>query len=129
MLNYTKTFGWVLLIAGLTLIGWTLFTSYNVFTAKSQPPEFFKAEVEEDSFFSTSTKASVKEVSVGQSKIGSQDIQAQLEKMIGEQLKGLLPTDTLPKVLNLTVWSMLAFILISGGGQISGIGIKLMKKQ
>ncbi|MDO8436086.1 MAG: hypothetical protein Q7S82_01700 [bacterium] len=111
---YIKIFGWILLIAGLILIGWTLFNSYNVFTAKSQPPEFFKAE---------------KAVSAGQGKIGSQDIQAQLEKMIGEQLKGLLPADTLPKMLNLTVWSMLAFILISGGGQISGIGIKLMKNR
>lgn len=109
-----KIFGWILLLAGLILIGWTLFHSYDIFTAKSLPPEFFKAE---------------QKISVQTTKINPQDVQAQLEKMIGEQLKGLIPADTIPKVLNLTVWSMLAFILLSGGGQISGIGIKLIKKQ
>jgi len=47
--------------------------------------------------------------------------------MIGEQLKGMLPVDTLPKILNLAVWSTLAWILIFGGAQISSLGIKLLK--
>lgn len=111
---YAKIFSWILLLAGLLLIGWTLVYSYNIFTAKSFPPEFFKPE---------------QKVSLQGSKTNPQDIQTQIEKIIGEQLKGLLPADTLPKVLNLTVWSMLAFVLIAGGGQISSIGIKLMKKQ
>lgn len=113
-MNYTKIFGWVLLIAGVLIIVWTLYSSYNIFTAKAQAPEFFKIE---------------KAVPAQNSKAGSQDIQAQMEKMIGEQLKGILPVDTLPQLLNLTVWSMLAFILITGGGQISSLGIKLIKKQ
>jgi hypothetical protein len=48
--------------------------------------------------------------------------------MIGEQLKGMVPLDSLPKLLNLAVWSMLAFILIFGGAQIASLGIKLIKK-
>jgi len=47
--------------------------------------------------------------------------------MLGEQLKGLLPTDMLPKISNLAIWSILAWILIFGGGQISSLGIKLLK--
>jgi len=113
-MRYANILGWILLFAGLALIGWTLFHSYNIFTAKSQPPAFFTIE---------------QKASNPTGKINSQDIQAQLEKMIGEQLKGLLPANTLPNILNLTIWSMLAFILISGGGQISGIGIKLIQKK
>ena len=50
-------------------------------------------------------------------------IQEQIEK----QLEKLLPKDTLPKLLNLVAWSILAGILIFGGSQISNIGIKLIK--
>lgn len=110
-MNYLKIIGWILLMVGIGVMGWTLFNSYNIFTGKAQPPEFFKTPKEE----------------MVTQKVGIQDIQAQLEKMIAEQLKGILPVDTLPKLLNLTVWSMLAFILIFGGSQISGLGIKLIK--
>jgi len=113
-----KIFGWGLLVAGLIIIGWTLYSSYNIFTGKAAMPEIF--EIEEK----------VKEVSTqaGKTPTSPTEIQEEMEKMIGEQLKGLLPTDVLPKILNLVVWSMLAFILIFGGSQISGLGIKLIKK-
>jgi len=105
-----KIVGWILLVAGLLLIGWTLMSSYSIFTGEGELPEFF--EVPEESLVQTG---------------GSQDMQAQLQQMMGEQLKGLLPVDSITKILNLAVWSMLAFILIFGGTQIAGIGIKLIK--
>ena len=107
----TKIFGWVLLLAGVLIIVWTLYSSYNIFTAKAAMPEIFEMGEE---------KALPQ-------KGGAQDLQAQMEEMIGEQLQGLLPTDTIPKMLNLAVWAMLAGILIFGGAQISNLGIKLMK--
>ncbi len=55
------------------------------------------------------------------------DIQNQIEGMIGNQVKGLLPSDLIPKVLNLTIWGILAWILVMGGGQIANLGIKLLK--
>jgi len=113
----SKIFGWGLLIAGVIIIGWILYSSYNIFTGKAEIPEIFSSSAES---YGGSTVAS------GEG--GEMDIQAEMEKMIGEQLKGLLPTDVLPKILNLAVWSILAFILIFGGSQISGLGIKLIKK-
>ena len=110
-MNFTKILGWVLLLAGVLIIVWTLYSSYNIFTAKTAMPEIFEMGEE---------KALPQ-------KGGAQDLQAQMEEMIGEQLKGILPVDTLPKMLNLTVWAMLAGILIFGGAQISNLGIKLMK--
>ncbi len=104
--------GWTLLIVGIIIIVWTLISSYNIFTAKAAAPQFFEMPKEEVSI----------------QKGDTQDIQAQLQKMIGEQLKGFLPADAITKILNLTVWSMLAFLLITGGSQIAGLGIKLIKK-
>jgi len=108
----TKIFGWVLLAAGIILIGWTLLSTYNIFTGEVAAPEIFKVAGKE---------ALPKEK-------GALDIQAQMEKMISEQLKGILPVDTIPRLLNLIVWSILAGILIFGGAQISSLGIKLLKK-
>ena len=112
----TKIFGWVLLVVGLILIGWTLYSTYNIFTGKVATPEIFKLP--------EAAKAPVAEEKI----TGIQDIQAQIEKMIGEQLKGIIPVETLPKLLNLIVWSILAGLLIFGGAQISSLGIKLIKK-
>jgi len=111
-MNFTKILGWVLLLAGVLVIVWTLYSSYNIFTAKAAIPEIFEMGKEE----------------ALPKKGGTQDLQAQMEEMIGEQLKGLLPTDTIPKMLNLAIWAMLAGILIFGGAQISNLGIKLIKK-
>ena len=111
-MNFIKIFGWVLLIAGVAIIGWTLISSYNIFTGKAPVPEVFKV-------------AEKKEIPP---QGGALDIQAEMEKMIGEQLKGIIPVETLPKMLNLIVWSILAGLLIFGGAQISNLGIKLIKK-
>jgi len=109
----TKIFGWVLLVVGVAIIGWALYSSFNIFTAKAALPEFFGMPAEEQ---------------IPTQKGATQDVQAQLQEMIGEQLKGILPADTLPKLLNLIVWSILAWILIFGGSQLSSLGIKLIKE-
>ena len=113
-----KIFGWILLISGVAIIGWTLYSSYNIFTGKAVVPEIFKMPVEE-------TEAPAAKGGIPTTPT---EIQEVMGKMIGEQLKGFLPVDTLPKLLDLAIWSMLTFILISGGGHISSLGIKLLKK-
>ena len=118
-MNYTKIVGWIIFVVGITIIGWTLLSSYNIFTGKTAVPEIFPSSAE-------SYGGPAGALSEGGET--PQDIQAQMEQMMGEQLKGIFPADALPKILNLVIWSMLAFILISGGGQISGLGIKLIKK-
>jgi len=107
--DYSKIIGWLVFFVGIILIGWTLCSSYNIFTAKTAVPEFFK------------------ESPTPKSIAGSQDTQTQLQNMIGEQLKGLLPEGSITKMLNLGIWSILAGILIFGGTQVSGLGIKLLK--
>ena len=109
--------GWVLLLAGLAAILWTVYSSYNIFTAKASAPEIFKVE---------------KEIQVsggaGKTPTTQAELQKEMEKLISEQLKGLLPMDTLSKLLNLISWSIFAGILILAGAQTSGLGIKMLKK-
>jgi hypothetical protein len=112
-----KIAGWLLLIAGILLIFWVIIYSYNIFTVKTEVPEIFEIAAKKEI-------ASVPEE-------GGQGLESQIEGMIGgvigEQLRGLLPVDFLPKLLNLSAWSIFAGISIFAGSQISGLGIKLIK--
>ena len=104
-----KILGLALLFGGLSVIFYGLYSSYDIFTGKKEAPAIFD------------------EAEQSVSKTSLQDPQAQLQEMIGEQLKGLLPADSVPNLLNLFSWSIFAGILVLGGGQISGIGIKLLR--
>lgn len=111
--NFQKSVGWILFLAGIAIIFWSLCSSYNIFTGKVAAPEIFKI-----------TEKGAFPLQNGE----TQDLQSQMEKMIGEQLKGILPADSIPKLLNLLSWSVFVGILIFGGAQISSLGIKLIKK-
>jgi hypothetical protein len=111
-MNYPKIIGWLVFLAGLVMIIWGLYSSFNIFTAKTAAPEIFAVEEKEEA----------------PAKAGILDIQAQMEKMIGEQFKEMLPVGFIPKLLNLIAWSIFAGILIFGGAQTAGLGIKLIKK-
>lgn len=104
-----KILGLILLFLGLAIIFYSLYSSFNIFTGKTPAPEIFSASVE------------------GYGVEGEGDIQAQIQQMISEQLKGMLPVDSFPMLLNLIAWSIFAGILIFGGAQISSSGIKLIK--
>ncbi len=107
-----KIFSWFLILAGVLLIIWTLYFSYNIFTGTTPAPEIFKMGEEEV---------------LSQEKENG-DIQSQMGDMMKEQLKGLIPAESIPKLLNLVIWIMLATLLIFGSAQISNLGIKLIKK-
>lgn len=101
--------GYIFLFLGIAIIFYSIFSSFNIFTGKITAPEIFKLEAQK--------------IQKGEG-LGLED---QFQQMIGEQLKGLIPENTLPAILNLVSWSIFAGILIFGGMQISNIGIKLLK--
>ena len=106
-----KILGLVLLMLGLVLIGWTLYNSYNIFTGRAEAPEIFSVPEEE-------------------TPVEPEELPEELPEDLSEdQLMQALFADKniLPETANLLIWGFLAFILIFGGGQISGLGIKLMK--
>ena len=112
-MNSNKIIGYVLLVVGLLVIFWTLYQSYNIFTNRASAPVIFKTPISAP-------------ISGGNNPL---DIQQQLDKTIKKQIGELLPIDTIPKILNLISWSILAGILILGGGQIAGLGIKLIASE
>ena len=114
-MNATKIFGWGLLIAGVIIIGWTLYSSYNIFNGKNGVPEIF--ELPKEKVKEPIKKGKITEI---------QNLESQLEKMIAEQFKEILPAEIVARLFNLISWSILAAILIFGGYQISNLGIKLI---
>lgn len=108
--NFTKILGWVTFLVGISIIIFSLYFSYNIFTGKKAVPEFFKTPIP------SKERAP-----------GPVDPQKEIGRMIREQLKEMLPFDALTRTLNLAVWATLAGILIFGGAQISNLGIKLIK--
>ena len=107
--TFARIFGWILLLIGLIIIGWTLYNSYFIYTGEFPLPGFFPLSEETGDF------------------LKGQDLQDQLKQMMAEQLEGLIPANSIPQILNLTVWAILAGILIFGGGQIAGLGIRMLK--
>lgn len=104
-----KTLSLILIFVGLAIILYALYSSFNIFTAKTAPPEIFKIEGQ------------------GSSTSGAQGLEAQFQEMINNQLMGLIPFDSVTTLLNLIAWSIFAGILIFGGAHVSGLGIKLIK--
>lgn len=100
-----KILGYVLLAAGLVIIGWAALQSYNVFTGKLEPPLVFKTPSAQQSSGSIE------------------------DQIIQKQISLLLPPGIITKVLNLVAWSMFALILVWLGGAVSGIGVKLLNEK
>jgi hypothetical protein len=116
-MSFTKLVGWLLLFSGILIISFSLYQSFVIFTGKKEPPEIFKIET-------TKTKSSLTNKKAPTS---LEEIQAQLQEMIQEQIQNIIPKEAISKSLNLVSFSILAGILIFGGSQISFVGIKLLK--
>ena len=112
-----KLFGWGLLAIGLLIIGYCLYSSWTIFTARKEAPRIFAVEEQA--------------LAVGQKKAG-QDLQAQMEQALQAQVQGaigqMLPSGSIPKMLNLASWSIFAAILVLVGGKVGELGIRMLKK-
>lgn len=115
-MNSAKIFGWISLISGIVIIIFTLFSSYQIFTGQAAIPIIFKVG-EKSENQSTSANKTIPE-----------ELQKELQGLIQQQLSQIIPTDLVTKTLNLVSWSILAGILIFGGGKISELGIRLVKQ-
>ena len=137
----SKIAGWILLVVGLSMIFWGVYSSYEIFTGKKQAPEIFSYEssknlaessdVENNKADDKKAAGIVMEKYQDIDQLNIQDLRReqadQIKEMIGEQLKNILPADSMSKIMNLTSWSIFAFILILAGSKIASLGIKLIK--
>ena len=110
-----KIFGWTLLVIGVLIIIWVIWTSFEIFTAQRPAYEIFK--------LSTTQDISLKKDG-GNLEI---QIQEQMQQIIKEQFKEMFPPEFLIKLFNLMSWSIFAIILFMGGEKLAVIGIRLLK--
>ncbi|MFA6096310.1 MAG: hypothetical protein WC788_01630 [Candidatus Paceibacterota bacterium] len=135
-----KIAGWALLGLGLAVIFWGIYSSYSVFTGKTKAPEIFatpavseKAQnaAADSSKIETIDPSKLQNLSPAQLKDLQAQQQAQTQAMvqnsISEQFDKLVPADLIPKLMNLSSWSIFIFILIYAGSKISGLGISLLR--
>jgi len=116
--NLAKIFGWFILLLGLVIIIWPLYFSYQIFLGKTETPDIFRLISRVQPNYSKNSQLSANPA----------ELQAQIEGMIANQLKELLPSDLINKFFNLAGWMIVAGILIFGGSQISNLGVKMLKK-
>lgn len=119
---FKKIIGWILLASGIIIIFWSLYSAYNIFNVKTKAPEIFRIETKETSLQINSLE---------QDKIKSftpSELHEEIKKIIDVQMKEIIPSEFISKLLNLISWSIFIGILILGGSKIASIGINLIKE-
>lgn len=118
-MELNKILGIILLVIGLLIIFWGIFSAYNVFQGRANLPKIFIAQ--EEAILEDKMPSNSKNI------LSPEAMQESIEQMIGEQVAKFLPAGNLMQMMNLIALSMFLWILIYGGGKIAGLGIKLLK--
>lgn len=113
MSKTNKILGYFLLLFGIAIILWSVYSSYHVFTGKTAAPKIFK--VEEKSALTPQKGAK------------TQTPEDLINESLGEQIGNLLPTGSILALFNLISWSIFASILIFAGSKIASLGVSLAK--
>lgn len=138
-----KIAGWALLVLGMAMIFWGVFSAYDIFTGKKQAPAIFSFSVTNKDLAELENNGektvNAEKIDIEKYKNISQEDLQNLQQMQGdqaqslikesvkEQIERMIPADSITKIMNLSSWSMFVFILIYAGGKIAGLGIKLVK--
>ncbi len=109
-MKLAKILGLLLLFLGVAIVLYSVYSSFQIFTGKALAPVIFKVVAD---------KTGVK---TGNSVFGV-DVNA----ILGSQINQIIPAIHVATILNLISWSIGAWIMILGGGQLAGLGIKLIK--
>lgn len=118
---FNKIIGWVLIIAGVAIIIYAVYASFNIFTGAKNVPRIFKLEQKQlEKQVQQEQQSTPKDQTV-------QEIQEQVRKLVEGQVRELLPAEFLEQLFNLIAWALFAGLLIFAGGQLAGLGAKLLK--
>jgi len=120
--NAKLIIGWLIIVAGLAVIGVAISTSFQYFTAKAEFPQVFKQPAVQTAA-TASGQANSNNLSPEQAQ---QVMQNQIQQSVGQAVGGLLPEGGLTKLLNIVVWVIFATFLVFAGAKLSGVGIKLL---
>jgi hypothetical protein len=101
---------WVLIVIGLGIVFWDISSSYYYFTAQKEFPKVF-----------TENTSSITNNSTGTT------IEGQIGNVIKDQIKQLIPENTVTQLLNISSWMLFASFLLWAGGKLIGIGNDFLK--
>jgi len=114
---FLKFLGFLLILAGVCLIFFSLYLSFKVFFGKENPPLIFKETLKEKK----------EERIISQKNLDLEKmLQIQSQAALKEALSEILPEEKVNKFLNLSVFSLFVFILIFASGQMVSMGLKLI---
>jgi hypothetical protein len=123
--NLSRLSAWFIVIFGLAVIGWAVFSSYGFFTGQKDFPEIFKSSAvqtgQTQAVQKTEAPAVIKDQAAAQAAVQEQMLQA-----FSGKLSELFPADSVLKVSNMAAWIAFATFLVFAGGQIAGIGVKIL---
>ena len=102
---------WALIIIGLGIVFWDIYSSYYFFTGQKEFPAVFVQ----------STALKTDNPTTGAT------IQEQVGNVVKEQMQQLIPENTVTQLLNISSWIIFASFLLWAGGKLIGIGSDFLK--
>ncbi len=127
-----KTLGLILLFIGLAIIGYSLYLGINIFINAQDPPEIIKSANIADAPAQTQPDSAPAPLAKNISEINPNNLQQMLSNNLitPEMLKSTIPPEMFAnasKLMNLSIFSIFLWVLITAGAKISSLGIALIK--
>jgi hypothetical protein len=104
-----KILGWILIILGLFIVLGSIYSTYLNFTGQRDFPQIFTVQEDEVA---------------PQTSGGPED---QINGMIGEYIKEIIPQGTITQMLNMFAWIMFAVFLVYSGSKLVSMGAVLLR--
>lgn len=127
-----KILGSILLLIGLSIIGASLYLGINIFIKAQDPPEIFKPAAVATAPAETPSKNSNTSMPKNLNEINPDEIQKMISGNLisPEMIKSIIPPEMFgyaPRLMNLSVFSIFLWVLITAGAKIASLGVALIK--
>ena len=127
-----KILGSALLLIGLAIIGYSLYLGVNVFVKAQDPPEIFKPPVAATNLAPTEPAKTSIPIPKNINEINPADLQKMISSnsVSPELIKSIIPPEMFnytSRLMNLSVYGIFLWILITAGSKIASLGVALVK--
>jgi hypothetical protein len=123
-INYVKLCGWLILVAGLALIVYSVKTSYSYFTGKAEFPVLVEAPTVSNG--SGTENSGNSNVDLADPQAVQAMMQVQIQGSVDKTINNMVPSGSIAKMINAAIWSVFATFLVYAGAKISEIGVKML---
>lgn len=131
--NFSKIAAWLIVVAGLAIIFWSVTSSTDFFMGKKDFPQVFKAPTpvaetvsQQPAASKTKTTAATALTAEALQQQMQESMQESIKQTMGDAISNMMPTDSVIKILNMSSWVAFASFLVFAGAQIAGVGAKIL---